>query len=78
MWIILISWIFFLVILHFAEEQVDCDSGALAVTGNQLVSVNSSDMLSATSPVQQAQSQISGGSILDQLLPAKQNGSWKC
>uniref|UniRef100_A0A0R3RRQ3 BRD4_CDT domain-containing protein n=1 Tax=Elaeophora elaphi TaxID=1147741 RepID=A0A0R3RRQ3_9BILA len=54
------------------EDQVDGDSGAL-VTENQLVSVNSSNPLSITSQAQQASSQISGGSILDQLLPAKQN-----
>lgn len=64
-------------LIAFAEEQVDGGSGALTGTGNQLVSVNSSNTLSAASQPQQTQSQISGGSILDQLLPAKQNGSSK-
>uniref|UniRef100_A0AAF5PM42 Uncharacterized protein n=1 Tax=Wuchereria bancrofti TaxID=6293 RepID=A0AAF5PM42_WUCBA len=55
------------------EEQKDSDSGALTVAEDQLVNVNSSNVLSVASQPQQAQSQISGGSILDQLLPAKQN-----
>uniref|UniRef100_A0A0N4T4F9 NET domain-containing protein n=1 Tax=Brugia pahangi TaxID=6280 RepID=A0A0N4T4F9_BRUPA len=55
------------------EEQKNGDSGALIVAENQLVNVNSSNAISVASQAQQAQSQISGGSILDQLLPAKQN-----
>nr|CDQ06843.1 Bm10119, isoform c [Brugia malayi] len=55
------------------EEQKNSDSGALIVAENQLVNVNSSNAISVASQPQQAQSQISGGSILDHLLPAKQN-----
>uniref|UniRef100_A0A915PH32 Bm4523 n=1 Tax=Setaria digitata TaxID=48799 RepID=A0A915PH32_9BILA len=55
------------------EEQGDGGNGALAVTGSQIVAVNSSNSLSNASQPQQTQLQISGGSILDQLLPAKQN-----
>ncbi|KAM3727778.1 Bromodomain-containing protein [Dirofilaria immitis] len=55
------------------EERGDGDSGDLTVSGNQLSSISSNNALSVVSQPQQAQLQISGGSILDQLLPAKQN-----
>ncbi|VBB31273.1 unnamed protein product [Acanthocheilonema viteae] len=55
------------------EEELECGNDVLAVTGNQLVAVNSSNALSNASQAQQTQPQVSGGSILDQLLPAKQN-----
>ncbi|VDK78937.1 unnamed protein product [Litomosoides sigmodontis] len=55
------------------EEQVDCGSDTSAVTGNQPDTVDSSNALSVVPQAQQAQPQVSGGSILDQLLPAKQN-----
>ncbi|VIO89498.1 Bromodomain containing protein [Brugia malayi] len=55
------------------EEQKDSGSGTLPVAEDQLINVNSSSAISVASQLQQTQSQISGGSILDQLLPAKQN-----
>lgn len=64
-------------LISFLEERGNSDSGASAVTGNQLVTLNSNNASSVVSQPQQAQSQISGGSILDQLLPAKQNGSFE-
>ncbi|MCP9265194.1 Bromodomain testis-specific protein [Dirofilaria immitis] len=58
----------------FFRRTGDGDSGDLTVSGNQLSSISSNNALSVVSQPQQAQLQISGGSILDQLLPAKQNG----
>lgn len=56
---------------------MDNASGALTATGNQSVSANSSNVSSFALQSQHGQSQISGGSILDQLLPAKQNGLFR-
>ncbi|EJD76176.1 bromodomain containing protein [Loa loa] len=62
---------------NIKEEQTDDGSASLAMTGTELVTVNSSNALPVAQQAQvqpqQAQLQISGGSILDQLLPAKQN-----